>query len=154
MGDGAQEIAAHFFLLGFGAELFLLLDLGGQRADHDGDGQHDEERQGVAGDGEVQLHVGVGKDPVDADDAEERGKQAEQIPVGKAGDEDDRALKDQGDEDVGRVDHPQQRAEDGRQAEKADARHENGNSCRSRARRVFGSFLVCVFPIRSSPILS
>ena len=121
MGDGAQEIAAHFFLLGFGAELFLLLDLGGQRADHDGDGQHDEERQGVAGDGEVQLHVGVGKDPVDADDAEERGKQAEQIPVGKARDEDDCALKDQGDEDVGRVDHPQQRAEDGRQAEKADA---------------------------------
>ena len=34
------------------------------------------------------------------------------------------------------------------------SRHENGNSCRSRARRDFGSFLVCVFPIRSSPILS
>ena len=121
VGDGAQEIAAHFFLFGFGAELFLLLDLGGQRTDHDGDGQHDEERQGVAGDGEVQLHVGVGKDPVDAEDAEERGQQAEQVAVGKARDEDDRALKDQSDEDVGRVDHPQQRAEDGRQAEKAEA---------------------------------
>ncbi len=61
---------------------------------------------------------------VDAEDAEERGQQAEQVAVGKAGDEDDRALKDQGDEDVGRVDHPQQRAEDGRQAEKAEAHAE------------------------------
>ena len=54
-------------------------------------------------------------------DAEERGKQAEQVAVGKARDEDDCALKDQSDEDVGRVDHPQQRAEARGHAENAEA---------------------------------
>ena len=121
MGDSAQEIAAHFFLLCLRAELFLLLDLGGQRTDHDGDGQHDEERQGVAGNGKVQLHIGICKNPVYPDDADHGGQQTEQISVCKARDEHDRAFEDQRDIHVGRVDHPQQRAQQRRCCQYAEA---------------------------------
>ena len=121
MRDGPQEIAAHFFSFRFRTELFLLLDLGGQRADHDGDGQHDKEGQRIAGDGKIELHIGVCKDPVHADDADHRSKQAKQVPVGETRDEHDRAFEDQRDIHVGRVDHPQQRAQQPRRCQNADA---------------------------------
>ena len=95
MGNGAQKIAAHFFFFRLRTKLFLLLDLCGQRTDHNGDSQHHEECKRIAGDGKVQLHIGVSKNPVHADDADHRGQQSEQIPVREARDKHDRAFKDQ-----------------------------------------------------------
>ena len=67
------------------------------------------------------VGAGVLQGGILGSDRGERGQQAEQVAVGKARDEDDCALKDQSDEDVGRVDHPQQRAQQRRRCQTADA---------------------------------
>ena len=85
MGYRPEKVGPHGFALRFRPELFLPLDLGGQRADDDRYGQHSEKGEGVACDGEVKFPVGVGKDIVDTDDTDEGGSNAVDEAVGKSG---------------------------------------------------------------------
>ena len=121
VGNGAQKISAHFLLLDLGAQLFLLLDLRGERADGHGDGQHHDERQRIARKREVEGVVGIGKYVVDADHADDRGQQAEEIPAGKARDEHDGQLEDQRDEYVAFVKEPQKMTQERGQHQNDDA---------------------------------
>ena len=121
MGDGPQQIAAHFLLLRLGPDLFLLLELRRHRADDDGDGDHDEEGQGIAGDREIQGEIGVGEHVIDADDADHRGDQTVEIPVGVPGDENDGGLENQSGINVAFAEEPQHAAEQHGQGENPDA---------------------------------
>ena len=85
--DRAQQVRTHLFLFAFNAQTLLLLDLGGHRAGDEGNAQHGQKGERIAGDREVELPVRVGKNIVDPDDAEQRGKDAEQIAGRKAGDQ-------------------------------------------------------------------
>lgn len=121
MRDGAEQIAAHLLLLSLGAELLLLLDLRGQRADHDGHGEHDEERQRIAGDREVEGEIRIGKNIVHADDAHDGGQQAIEIAAREARDQHDRQLKDKRNIDIGIVEQAEQETKPRRGGENPDA---------------------------------
>ena len=121
VGNGAQKISAHFLLLDLGAQFFLLLDLRGERADGHGDGQHHDKRQRIARKREVEGVVGIGKYVVDAEHANNRGQQAEEIPAGKARDEHDGQLEDQRDEYVAFVKEPQKMTQERGQHQNDDA---------------------------------
>ena len=84
MRDRAEQVGTHFLALTLHAELLLLLDLGGHRAGDERYAQHNEKRQRIAGHREVEFPVGEGEDVVDADNAQECSKRAEQISVCEA----------------------------------------------------------------------
>ena len=87
VGDGAEQIRPHLDLLIFQPEPVLFLGLCGQRAGHQGDHQKGEDGQRIAGNGEVEGHIGICKDVVDADDSQDRRDQPEEVAVCKTGDQ-------------------------------------------------------------------
>ena len=54
-------------------------------ADDDADREHGQERERVAGDGEVEFKVGVGEGVIDAEHGDDRRDEAKDIAVGEAG---------------------------------------------------------------------
>src|SRR5699024_5346306 len=98
---------------------FLPLDLAGHGADDEGHGQHGEEGQRVAGDGEVHGPVGVGEGVIDENDAEEGGGDAVDVSVGEPGHQDYHQREDHGGEPAGVVHDHQQSAEQSSQRQKS-----------------------------------
>ena len=70
--------------------IHLLARLNGQRADQQGNKQHNQERYRVPLQGKIERHEGIGKEKVNKDNAGQRGKDAPEIAGGRAGNQHNR----------------------------------------------------------------
>ena len=96
MRHRAEQVCPGLFFFRFCTQVFLPLDLGGHGAGHHGDHQHHDEGEGISRDGEVKCKVGICKNIVHTDNANEGGDRTKEIAVGQAGDQHNCQHKDHG----------------------------------------------------------
>ncbi len=92
---GAQQVGTHLLPFHLETNLFLLLDLRGHGADHDGYGEHDDEGQRVACQREIKFEIRIGEDVVHLEHGKKRSQYAVGIAGGEAGNDDDGQNEDQ-----------------------------------------------------------
>ena len=76
-----QEIGAHAFGLCLHADALLPLERRRQRVDRERNGEHREERERIAGQGKVKVHIRIGENIVHRKNAQKRDDRAAEIPV-------------------------------------------------------------------------
>ena len=115
MAHGAHQVGAHLFALALEPQQLLCLDTRGQCGDCEAHRRHRQEGERVAVDGEVHLHIRIGKGNVDGEHTCQRGEQPVEVTVRHQGDDQDHQNKDQRYMDVRGAHLPQQLADQRRE---------------------------------------